>query len=320
MMESVEGFKAALDVLDSGMTTVDLSRRDLLRDDTGLHYPDVGYLTERSMKNLAKSLSIPKGLLRDLKISTLNILVKEQMVRKGNHKFRMSVTDDQIHFLQPDQNPYLSYSRILEGVDEKEINFVRGNPVLDEMIQVFFKTAEYEPDDGHPLYLGHCLNISDTCSKPPVINPMTYRLICTNGLMETRKIATYRVSVDASNEMMIRDMVISCIRNTQDMTDRQKEFINFAGEHVLKANPIEVIEEIEEVTNIPNKTVQSAKVYAQNLLDGDDTLSEVGIDELNTVWSYINLMTYVVQNLTSYVAITRTEQSMYAWGRSKFQL
>lgn len=316
-MEKVEDFKTALEVLDSGMTTVDLSLRELKRDSNGLHYPDVGHLTGRSMKNLAKSLSVPKGLLKELKIETLNTLVKEQMVRKGHNQFRMSVTDDQIHFLQPAQQPYLSYSRVIDGIDKK-IDFVRGNPVLDEVVQIFFKTGEFKPNDGHSLFLGHCLNLSDTCAKPPEVNPMTYRLICTNGLMETKKIASYKVAVEASNEMMIRDMILATIKNAKDRVKWQKQFVTLAEETELQADPLAVLEEIEEVTTIPNKTVQTAKVLAQNLVDGDKVLSEVGIDQLNTVWTYINLMTYAVQNLTSYVAVTRTEKAMYAWGRSKF--
>lgn len=320
MMESLEDFKSALEVLDSGMTTVDISSRELLRDDTGLHYDGVGYLTERSMKNFAKSLSLPKGLLKELKIGTLNTVVKEQMIRKGHNQYRMSVTDEQIHFLQPSQFPYLSYSHILEGLEEERISFIRGNPVLDEVVQMFFKNEEFEPDDGNDVYLGHCLSISDTCSKLPIINPMIYRLICTNGLMETRKLATYRVSVEANNEAMIRDMIVSCIKNARNDSERQKDFIIFANDHEIKSDPITVMDELEEVTNIPAKTIQSARVLVQNFKEGDDSLSDVGIDELSTVWNYINLMTHVVQNLTSYVAITRTEQAMYAWGRSKASL
>jgi hypothetical protein len=317
--DKTESFLTSVDTLESNITYNDLSVESIERPtDKKFYYPGIGNLSNRALKNLSSCLSIPQVLLKTVTEGTMNTLIKEQMARKKFKNFRMSVYEDVIQFLQPAERVYMSYGKIISDLGIP-ITSVKGDPVLDDVVTLEFCTERFMPSDKYEVFAGFNLRFSSVCVKEPKFTPTLNRLVCTNGLTRKESIGSYRVSHDANNEMMVRDMIKFCFKRSKDIQKDYLEYVEKAIAIKLKEKPEEVVEEITSQVYIPSKTQESARAHVESMKEEPGMLSEYGIEKLSTVWSYINLFTFVVQSLSSYRAIERTGQSLYQWGENKIK-
>ncbi|MBF0431838.1 MAG: hypothetical protein HQK83_11195, partial [Fibrobacteria bacterium] len=173
------------DAIDKNIQEVPLFGASFKKEGHNLYLQGLGRLSTRACNNLAHWTGVPAEFIDNLTQDTLNAVVREQLDRKGQNRFRVGLHPygkEEIIFLQPMETPYLPYTKVLGPFSDK-IETVIGDPVTHDRLIAFQKIQDLDIP-GENLKLGQKLKVSSTNIKPLTSEIMTLRMICTNGMVE----------------------------------------------------------------------------------------------------------------------------------------
>jgi len=306
--------------IDDSIQTVDLSKEVFSKYDGNYSIEGLGDFSPRAFRNLGRWASIPTSLLTTISEDVINKVIQEQFIRKSLSSFRVGfhtpegASKPNIIFLQPVQEPYLSYNELVEPIRSK-IFKVSGNPIFDDYLTFLTKDQEVSPD-GDNIIIGQRLKISSTNIRPSSSDLMLYRIICQNGLVSARYSQTYKINTKNASPKFLANLIQA---RSEDCIDFAKNMVGFVDEAIKREikEPFEVVmDHAEENASIPRRVIKEARVLGERVNNNEENLSSVGIPTFTNLWMYVNLFTFVCQKFQQPEVVEAAQRGAYAWGYS----
>jgi hypothetical protein len=311
-------FADTIEKIDDSVTEVDFANKSFTKSEGLMAVEGVGVLSDRAAKNLGRWSGIPKSLMKELTLPVFNQLVQEQFVRRSYAKFRVGRNpndQNQIIFMQPIQEPYLRYNDLVKPFQDK-IWEVYGSPITDDSLRIVTKTMEINPN-GEDMFVGQRIRVSNINYGKISSDFMTYRIICKNGLINATHCQTYKIDTKNATPTFIADVLQARAKDCDVYGAGMKQFVEDADSHHVDETVEAVCDKAEEQKFIPRRVIRDARVEAVAVKSNEKSLAHVGIPQLETVWNWINLFTFLCQASTLFAVRENCEKGAYAWGRNR---
>lgn len=301
--------------------------RALTFEGNKLVIPEVGELTirENAHGQIANRLKIPKAYYDRMRQEA-----PELLSQNVNHWFQRADERRMVRTLDGDARAFLSdryrvldnfemMSAVLPVLQENRVDIVSTQVTEQHMyIKVLFPDVQTEvkgsPQKNDVVQAGIVISNSEVGSGSLRVEPLIYRLVCTNGMIANTSMKKYHVGrgqgtsfedvqellrdetrmlTDKAFWMQVQDVVRSSIN--RDIFLAQVERLSEATEKKLEGDPVKAVELVRKQFGF---TQEQGSDIMRHLIEGGD-LSQ---------WGVANAVTRTANDQEDYEAATHLER------------
>lgn len=206
---------------------------------------------------------------------------------------------------------------LINKIDPEKVVSVQGSIVNDDKIRFLTKSLDLDIQ-GDEFYAGSDVTVAPFGFAPTQVQHILYRLICSNGLIDSADFSTSIIDPQKFDQDIFNDIV--------DIVSKSDSvFVKTMTQFVETAKTFPISEPFNETLNSPEiKAFVSRTVRKKALRDAEkisneedmDIFQNVGLGSLEFLFDYVSLLTYEASLMKNIRSRMMAEIMAFVWATS----